>query len=161
MTWTNPAPPKAAVKLSDLPKEYQDQIAAQYSAKKKTKKKSTYKPAPISESKLQKICIKWFRLQYPHYIYSLYAIPNGGKRSIVTAVNMKAEGQLQGVWDLHLCVPKGKYAGLYIEMKVGKNDLTDDQKLFRDANKDNHMFVVCRTAEEFINAISSYLNIKA
>lgn len=156
MPWNSPKPPKPAVKLSDLPTEYQLQASAQLGT---SKKKSAYKPAAISEDKLQEYCVKWFRYKYPQYTYSLYAIPNSGKRSIVTAMNMKRTGQLAGVWDLHLCVPRGRYAGLYVEMKVGKNDLTDNQKLFRDANMHNHLFVVCRTQAEFEAEVDSYLSL--
>lgn len=47
----------------------------------------------------------------------LYAIPNGGNRHPVTAAKLKAEGVRAGVPDLCLPVPRGTYAGLYVELK--------------------------------------------
>ena len=47
----------------------------------------------------------------------LHAIPNGGDRSPSVASALKAEGVKSGVPDLCLPVPRGMYAGLYIEMK--------------------------------------------
>lgn len=45
-----------------------------------------------NESKLQRVCVQWFRVQYPHLV--LFAIPNGGRRGKVEASIMKGEGVL-------------------------------------------------------------------
>ena len=47
------------------------------------------------ESKLQQAMVKWFRLRHPDLM--LFHIPNGGKRSPITAKILKAEGVLPGV----------------------------------------------------------------
>lgn len=47
----------------------------------------------------------------------LFAIPNGGDRQASVAASLKAEGVKAGVPDLMLPVPRGAYAGLWIEMK--------------------------------------------
>lgn len=57
----------------------------------------------------------------------LFHIPNGGKRSKTEAIRFKAMGVKAGVPDLCLPVPKGGYAGLYIEMKFDKNKTTRNQ----------------------------------
>ena len=121
-------------------------------------RKSQKSVIKISEDNLQAQCVEWFRIAYPKHVWSLYAIPNSGKRSIITAKNMKRTGQLPGVWDLHLCVPNNDWCGLYIEMKVGHNKLTDNQIAFADANQAHYKFVVCYTFEEFMEAINIYLN---
>ena len=33
------------------------------------------------ESQLQRICVKWFRLQYPELAVLLFAVPNGGQET--------------------------------------------------------------------------------
>lgn len=47
----------------------------------------------------------------------LYAVPNGGLRSKRIAAQLKAEGVKAGVPDYCLPVPRGNYAGLYLELK--------------------------------------------
>ena len=49
----------------------------------------------------------------------LLAIPNGGLRNKVTAGKLKAQGVKAGVPDIFLPVARGRYHGLWIEMKEG------------------------------------------
>jgi hypothetical protein len=58
----------------------------------------------------------------------LYAVPNGGKRDKRTAAMLKAEGVKAGVPDVFLPVARQGYHGFYIEMKVGRNKTSDEQK---------------------------------
>ncbi len=113
------------------------------------------------ESTLQQSCIRWFALQHPRLWEDkrLHSVPNGGYRSTKTAATMKMEGQVSGVWDLQLTMPRGPYAGLFIEMKAGKNGLTDEQKKFRQSHEHAYCFVVCYTVEAFMAAIKIYLNL--
>lgn len=48
----------------------------------------------------------------------LFAIPNGGKRSLREAARLKAEGVLSSVSDLFLPIVRNGYAGFWIEMKA-------------------------------------------
>ena len=117
-----------------------------------------------SESNLQRECVRWFRYAYPDKM--LFAIGNGGKRNVITAAILKAEGVLSGVWDLLLMEPQKNdgtdsyipYHGLWIEMKYGKNGLTENQKLFKEkAEKRNYKCVICKTFDEFKKEIDEYL----
>ena len=111
-----------------------------------------------NESKLQQECVFWFRAQFPHYKKLLFAIPNGGKRNIVTASILKAEGALAGVADLMLAMPRGEYHGLFIEMKHGKNDLSESQEDFKQAvQKHGYKHITCREFDEFQRNIEGYL----
>ena len=56
--------------------------------------------------------------KYPE-LELMYAIPNGGKRHIHTAVVLKQTGVKSGVPDIFLPVRRGKH-GLFIEMKRKK-----------------------------------------
>lgn len=58
----------------------------------------------------------------------LFHVPNGGKRNAAEAARFKAMGVKAGVPDLCLPVARGGYAGLYIEMKYGKNKTTEKQE---------------------------------
>lgn len=121
------------------------------------------------ESKLQIECVKWFRLAYPKYAGLLFSIPNGGKRSVVTATIMKREGTLAGVADLMLAVPNHKYPthdnnenfcnGLFIEMKYLKGKQSDAQVSFqKSVEGQNYRYEVIYDFDSFVNLITDYLN---
>ncbi len=65
----------------------------------------------------------------------LHAIHNQGHGDAVRGNKAKAEGVKAGVYDVFLPYPTtqpfGLRAGLYLEMKVGKNGLTAEQKVFK------------------------------
>ena len=104
---------------------------------------------------------------YPE-LSTLHAIPNGSLRNIVVAKKLKKEGVKKGVPDLHLPVPKGEYASLYIEMKSvavkpkkhGKGGVSAEQAewLKRLSNYGNKC-VVCYGAKEAQHEIETYLNL--
>lgn len=48
---------------------------------------------------MQRMCVGWFRFQYPAVGKLLFAVPNGGARSRTEAAIMKAEGVTAGVTD--------------------------------------------------------------
>lgn len=111
------------------------------------------------ESKLQQSCVRYFRMAYPEYSYMLFAVPNGGARNAVEAKIMKSEGVVSGVADLILLMPRGSYGALCIEMKVGKNTQTANQKQWQhEAEKAGNKYVVVRKFDEFRQVIEEYLN---
>lgn len=111
------------------------------------------------ESKLQQACVRYFRLAYPEYGYMLFAVPNGGSRNAVEARILKAEGVVAGVADLILLVPRSGYGALCIEMKIGKNTQTDNQKLWQhETEKAGNKYVVVRRFDDFRQVIEKYLN---
>lgn len=103
--------------------------------------------------------LKLYEGRYPELKY-VHAIPNGGYRHIATAKKMAAEGVLAGVWDIYIPIPKGGYMGMYIEMKHGKNKLTDSQAEFgKFVASKGYMTQVCYTWEKALDALSGYLAI--
>jgi hypothetical protein len=110
------------------------------------------------EHQLQVECVRWFRLQYPKLAGLLFAIPNGGLRNIKVATKLKAEGVLPGVPDLFLAFPNGACFGFFIEMKFGKNDCTEAQKIMQNILKfEGYEVVTCWSFDEFKNQIEKYL----
>ncbi len=63
-----------------------------------------------------------------------FHVPNGGLRNKIVAAKMKSMGVRAGVWDCYFAWQDS--AGIsrtgWIELKVGKNTLTDKQETFRD-----------------------------
>ena len=114
----------------------------------------------MSEHSEQAALMEWAELQegiYPE-LEMLYAIPNGGQRHIRVAQKLKSEGVKAGVWDLSLDVPCNGYHGLKIEMKFGKNDLTDDQKVWQKRYKEyGYKTLVCWSWLEAARGILEYL----
>ena len=109
-----------------------------------------------AEDNLQIACVNWFKLQYPDKV--IYSIPNGGKRNAREAARFKKTGTLAGIPDLHIAEPNGKYHGLYIELKSGKNRLTDNQKqMISKLMKNKYRCEVCYSLEDFINSVNNYL----
>ena len=88
----------------------------------------------------------------------MFAIPNGGYRTKATAGKMAAEGLKAGIADVFVPIPSKDYHGLFIEMKFGKNKLTELQKeFFEYATGQGYLCKVAYSAEEAIEIIDEYL----
>lgn len=88
----------------------------------------------------------------------LHAIPNGGLRSARTAARLKKEGVKPGVPDMFLPVPRGKWHGLYIELKASKGKVSENQKAWINAlHALGYYTSVCFGADAAINRIQEYL----
>ena len=85
------------------------------------------KAARPSEHQLQVAYFDWAKM-HP-VARRADAIPNGGQRHITVAAKLKAEGVRKGVLDIHLPVARGGANGLWIEMKAGYNNLTEEQSV--------------------------------
>lgn len=102
----------------------------------------------------------WNVNRYPELRW-LFHVPNGGSRNKQEAVKFKQMGVKAGVSDLCLPYPKGIYCGLFIEMKYGNNRQQDTQKEFlADMAEAGHFVATCYSAEEAIDVIEKYLNLK-
>jgi hypothetical protein len=102
--------------------------------------------------------VAWAKHSIPE-LELLFAIPNGGKRHIATAVRLKKTGAKRGVLDLMLPVSKHGYHGLFLEMKVGENDLTPEQKEFKKGVEEQGYFVIVAwNWEEGRDALLWYVN---
>jgi hypothetical protein len=75
--------------------------------------------AAPSESAIQQALIEWVHWQRrtTPALGLLFAIPNGGARSLRTASRLKAEGVVPGIPDLCLPVARRGFHGLWIELK--------------------------------------------
>jgi len=81
-----------------------------------------------SEDVLQSTCFLWWNKHFRRVSY-LFAVPNGGKRSVIDGMKFKATGVKAGVSDLILLIPSGKT--YFIEMKITTGVQSDAQKLFQ------------------------------
>ena len=115
----------------------------------------------MTEHDQQAALFAYLRRRYTAYpvLRCIFAIPNGGHRHVAVAKRMKAEGVLAGVWDIFVPVPVDGYAGMYIEMKFGDNQLRESQKQFRADVGDGYRWAVCWSWIEAAQAIGEYLGI--
>lgn len=121
------------------------------------------------ESKIQHICVCWFRETFPHVGNLLFAIPNGGWRGARAGAMMVYEGQVKGVADLILLYPSGGKSSLCIEMKVPKRKKgrsagtqSDEQVAWQELVETyGSTYVVCHGLIEFITAVCAYLQINS
>ena len=83
---------------------------------------------------------KWFKYQYPQYLYSYFHVKNestakhGGHRK-----DNANKGMLKGVHDVILLVPRGAYGFLTLEMKRSdhKSNVSQEQINFSIASTEN------------------------
>jgi len=116
-----------------------------------------------SESVEQQCLFRWAAWQVGQNpeLKLLYHIPNEGKRSAALGAKMKREGLKAGVPDICLPVARGKYHGLYIEMKAGKNKPTEKQKEWlADLSAQGYATAVSYGWEEASKVIMKYLNMR-
>lgn len=119
-----------------------------------------------TESKIQHICVTWFRMTFPKVTNLLFAVPNGGWRGGRAGATMVYEGQVRGVADLILLYPSGGKSSLCIEMKVPKSGKrqagtqSDEQIAWqRLVESYGSTYVVCHGFIEFIRSVCAYLRI--
>ena len=107
---------------------------------------------------------QWAELMLHKYpeLSLMYHIPNEGKRSLATGGRLKAMGLKKGVPDICLPVPRGKYHGLYVEMKreIG-GKLTEEQyRWLKDLDKQGYAVTLCHGWRKAVVEIETYLKIK-
>ncbi len=113
-----------------------------------------------TEEQEQRAVIEWCELmtwRWPE-LARIFHIPNGGSRPRSEGARFQAVGVRAGVPDLMLPVPRGRFHGLWIEMKRAggrSSDVQLDWQSFLDAHGyDVH---VCHGAGEAIAAIERYM----
>lgn len=90
---------------------------------------------------------------------NVFAIPNGGKRSMVAAMRANAEGLSSGVPDLMIPCANAHYHGLFIEMKKEKGGVvsaTQKEWLSRLTSA-GYKAVVCKGHQEAIAVLNEYI----
>ncbi len=119
-----------------------------------------------TESKIQHICVSWFRQTFPHVGNLLFSVPNGGFRGSKAGASMVYEGQVKGVADLILLYPSGGKSSLCIEVKVPKRKgsragkQSEEQKAWQTLVETyGSTYVVCHGLIEFVKAVCCYLQV--
>lgn len=110
------------------------------------------------ESRMQAMCVRWFRYTHQELASMLVAVPNGVATTEVQGRILKDEGMLSGVSDLLLLVPGNGGNILAIEMKTEKGRQSDNQKWWQaEAERNGIRYEVCRSFDQFETLINDYL----
>lgn len=113
------------------------------------------------ESRIQQNLIRWWSIacraqNIPEPMF--FAIPNGGWRSPVTGAILKREGARSGVPDLMLAVARGKYHGLFLELKKPDGKPSEAQDLFiTRLREQGYMAGVAYGFDDALRFIEAYL----
>lgn len=114
------------------------------------------------ESQEQKKIVQWWALACKRYKLPeklLFAIPNGGRRDVVTGARLKAEGVRTGVPDMFLAFASNGFHGLFLELKAKGGRLSKEQKTFLEmANIAGYATAVPIGFIEAKDVIEKYLN---
>ncbi|MBA0182695.1 VRR-NUC domain-containing protein [Pectobacterium versatile] len=88
----------------------------------------------------------------------LLHIPNEGKRGPKAARDAKRLGVRAGVPDLFLALPRGEYAGLWIEMKAKGGKLSAQQEVWLKRLEDaGYRAVCCFGFEQTVSEIKRFI----
>lgn len=126
------------------------------------KKLNEYRSTGPTEHEIQSTFFEWLELQSKKYpeLDLFYAIPNGARKSIATAMKFKREGLKAGVPDCHLPLAWSGYAGLWIEFKSKRGKVSEEQwKWITALRLAGHRVEICRSLEEATEATRNYLNV--
>jgi hypothetical protein len=108
-----------------------------------------------TEHEEQREFVKWFRQTYKGV--RIFAIPNGGARSITTATRLKVEGVSSGVPDLF--IPAWL---MWVEMKRQKGGVVSQEQTDWIAylRSIGHLVIVSKGAEDAKSQITEFKNEK-
>lgn len=110
------------------------------------------------ETVLQIQIMDYIRFQFPDIEPYCFHFANERKCSIQQGVILKRMGVKPGVSDIFIAVSRGKHKGLWIELKAGKNRITEHQKNFMSLMKEQEYLTVCINGfEDAIAFIKDYL----
>ena len=120
----------------------------------------------VSEARHQQAVIKWsqqpaVRTAWPE-LALLHHIKNETTEGAKQVAVDRAMGTKKGVPDLCLPVPRGRYHGLYIEMKTDTGRTTAAQDWWGEKLLgQGYMFEVCHGWQSAVRVLQWYLNLKS
>lgn len=124
-------------------------------------KASEFRALTLAEMSEEQHAIRALQLleasKFPQF-ERLIHVPNGGKRHIVTAKKMKAQGARSGVPDYLYFVGRGRYVGLALELKkIGGKPTYLQRGWLEFLQEQRWKCVVARGCEEMVEALWEYV----
>lgn len=110
-----------------------------------------------SESQLQAECVRYMRNELRVVYGTFFSIPNEGKRGVINASRMIAQGLLAGVPDLVWLIDR---TVVFFELKAKGGSTSRKQKLIHDNLRAEGFEVhIIKTFEQFKEIVSLRLKI--
>lgn len=111
----------------------------------------------MNEDNFQIAAVAWIKLQYPKLL--LHHSPNGGKRNGREALKFKRMGTRPGCPDIMIYRQSEPYAGLAIELKVGRNTVRDSQGDFMAELRENGWYcAVAYNLDVVMKTVNGYMS---
>ena len=111
----------------------------------------------MSEELLQTHVIKYLNIKYPKIGYC--ASLGGIRTSIRQAVKAKATGYVKGHPDLVIYEPRGKYYGLFIEIKYKGYASKEQKQWINDLNDRGYLACCLKGFDAIAETIDIYLKL--
>lgn len=103
---------------------------------------------------------EWNLTLYPE-LKLMYHIPNGGYRNKSEAARLKRQGVKKGVPDICLPAARGKFHGLYVELKTDGGKASKEQvEYIKALNKIGYAAEIAYGFEQAVEIITRYLELK-
>jgi len=109
-----------------------------------------------TENALQQQCYRYFHNNYPHLRGLLFAVPNGGSRTVIEAKIFKATGVVAGVSDM-LLIFNGSVYCFELKTIIGKQSEKQLEWQERVEQQGINYFII-REFLEFKSIIDTILN---
>jgi hypothetical protein len=102
--------------------------------------------------------VNWFKHHYPELDDDFHHFANERRCTPQEGSMLKRMGVKRGIADFFLAIPRNGKAGLWIELKVGKNKPSKEQQAFLDRKAQRGYEAVCVWGTDAAReAISAYL----
>lgn len=109
-----------------------------------------------TEAHEQFLLVRWLKIKKIRF----FAIPNGGTRHPLEAKNLKSQGVVKGVPDLMIPMIRGKFHGMFIEMKrkVGGVISPEQKEWITYLNAQGYCAVVCKGFDDAKEKVEGYFS---
>jgi hypothetical protein len=109
----------------------------------------------MSEDRIQQECYLWFHNTYPKLRGLLFAVPNGGSRSMIEAKKFKLTGVVSGVSDMLFMYAGKTYC---LELKTEKGYQSKKQVIWQETiTKNGFLYFIVRDLSLFKDIIESII----
>lgn len=101
--------------------------------------------------------LAWQEKQEP-MLRIIHHVANERRASWAAGKRLKRKGVRKGILDVSCPIPRGRYHGLYVELKIRPNKLTEDQvEVMKILHGLGHCVRVAWSGDELIGIVKEYL----